>query len=100
MIRDKLRRELATGILLGLACAAAVALVAFLWLHDLRLVACLLGGIGGGVTAAAILGVAMPNILRLLNRNPQVAAGPIALASADMVTLLVYFSFARVIVRA
>ena len=60
---------------------------------------CLLGGIGGGVTAAALLGVAMPNILRLLNRNPQVAAGPIALASADMVTLLVYFSLARLIVH-
>ncbi|HEY2759727.1 MAG TPA: magnesium transporter [Pirellulales bacterium] len=100
MIRSKLRRELATGLLLGLACAAAVALVSYLWLHDLRLVACLLGGIAGGVTAAALLGVAMPNILRLLNRNPQVAAGPIALASADMVTLLVYFSLARLIVHA
>ena len=99
-IRRKLRRELATGLLLGLACAASVAIVSYLWLHDLRLVLCLLGGIGGGVTAAALLGVAMPNILRLLNRNPQVAAGPIALASADMVTLLVYFSLARLIVHA
>ena len=56
---------------------------------------CLLGGIAGGVTTAAMLGVAMPNLLRMFRRNPQVAAGPIALACADMVSLLVYFSLAR-----
>jgi len=27
-----------------------------------------------------------------LQRDPQVAAGPVALASADMLTLLVYFN--------
>jgi magnesium transporter len=31
----------------------------------------------------------------MLRRNPQVAAGPIALASSDAAALLVYFSLAR-----
>jgi magnesium transporter len=31
----------------------------------------------------------------LLQRDPQVAAGPIALAVADMITLLLYFNVAR-----
>ena len=39
--------------------------------------------------------VAMPYLLRLLRRDPQVAAGPIALAAADMLTLLLYFNLAR-----
>ena len=54
-----------------------------------------MGGIVGGVTFAAVVGMAIPNLLRLFRRDPQVAAGPIALAAADMVTLLIYFTLAR-----
>jgi hypothetical protein len=52
--------------------------------------------IAGGVAgAAAVVGLPMPYLLRILKRNPQVAAGPIALAASDMLTLLLEFSFAR-----
>ena len=37
----------------------------------------------------------MPYVLHLLQRDPRVAAGPIALATTDMVTLLIYFNLAR-----
>ena len=90
-----LRVESLTGVLLGLASAAAVAAVAYAWQGDPALAACLLGGIAGGVACAAVIGVAMPNVLRLLNREPQVAAGPIALAATDMATLTIYLSLAR-----
>jgi magnesium transporter len=91
----RLRSELTTGMLLGLACAALVGVIAWLWLGDYRVVLCLLGGIAGGVACAAMIGVAMPNVLRLLQRDPHVAAGPIALAAADLLTLLLYFNLAR-----
>lgn len=94
-ILRKLRLETLTGLYLGLASGAAVAAVALAWLGQVRVMLCLLGGIAGGVTCAAVIGVAMPNVLRWLNREPQVAAGPIALATTDMVTLLIYFSLAR-----
>ena len=44
---------------------------------------------------AAFLGQAIPIGLRLLSRDPRVAAGPITLALADMITLLAYFNLAR-----
>ena len=44
---------------------------------------------------AAAMGVAMPILLRLLRGDPQVAAGPIALAVSDMITLLIYLNLAR-----
>jgi magnesium transporter len=94
MVR-KLRWELWTGLLLGAASGLIVGLVALAWLGRARVALCLLGGIAGGVTGAACLGLAMPHLLRLLRRDPQVAAGPIALAAADMVTLLLYFNLAR-----
>ena len=89
------RHESLTGLLLGAASALAVAVVALAWLGQRTVALAVLGGITGGVTCAAAIGVAMPNVLRLFAREPQVAAGPVALAATDMVTLLIYFSIAR-----
>lgn len=97
---SKLKVEATTGALLGLACAFSVALVATLWLWNPQVSSCLVGGITGGVTCAAVIGVAVPNLLRLLSRDPKVAAGPVALALTDMVTLLIYFLLARFILAA
>jgi len=94
-IFSKLRVESLTGLYLGLACAAAVATVAALWLRQAAVTYCLIGGIAGGVTCAALIGVAIPNVLRWLEREPQVAAGPVSLAATDMVTLMIYFTLAR-----
>jgi magnesium transporter len=94
-IMRKLRAESLTGMLLGCASASMVSVVAWLWLGDWRIVVCLLGGIIGGVTFAAVVGLAMPSILRLLRSEPHVASGPISLAVADAATLLVYFMLAR-----
>jgi magnesium transporter len=95
VIPGKLVRELATGLMLGLAAGAAVALVGLVWLGQARVALCLLGGISGGVAGAATLGAALPVVLRLLGLEPRVAAGPIALAGADVVTILLYLNLAR-----
>jgi magnesium transporter len=89
------RGELATGALLGLASGGVVALVALAWLGQGRVALCLLGGITGGVTGAAVLGIVLPIVLRLLRLEPRVAAGPVALAGADIITILIYFSLAQ-----
>ncbi len=94
-ILGKLRSEIITGLLLGGACGLLVAGVAMAWLGQGKVGMCVLGGIAGGVAAAAVIGVAMPNVLHRLRLDPQVAAGPIALAGSDMTTLLIYFNLAR-----
>jgi magnesium transporter len=91
----RLAPEALTGVFLGGGASILVALVCLLWRHEWQVSLCLLGGIGAGVTCAAVIGMAMPHVLRLLQREPQVAAGPIALALSDMVTLVFYFSLAR-----
>jgi magnesium transporter len=94
-ILSKLRAEVVIGSSLGVACAVLVAAVAALWLGQMHVVFCILGGIAGGVASAAVIGVAIPNLLHRLKLDPQVAAGPVALAASDMVTLLIYFGVAR-----
>jgi len=96
-ILAKLRAEAMIGLLLGGACALLVALVALVWLRQGNVALCILGGIGGGVSAAAIIGVALPNLLHRLRLDPHLAAGPIVLTAADMLTLLIYFNLARVL---
>ena len=95
VLLGRLGRELLTGAILGAACGLAVGLTALVWIGEPRIAWCVLGGIGGGVMIAALFGLAIPNLLRLMRRDPQVAAGPVALALTDMITLLIYLNLAR-----
>jgi magnesium transporter len=95
----RLRTELGTGALLGLASGAVVALTALAWLGNAQVAFALIGGIAGGVTGAAVFGLSLPMALRLLGLEPRVAAGPIALAGADVWTLILYLNLARWLLR-
>jgi magnesium transporter len=99
MLSRRLAGELATGLMLGLAAGGAVGLVGLVWLGQARVALCLIAGIGGGVASAAVLGMAIPFVLRLLRLEPRVAAGPIALAGADVITILLYFNLAHWLLR-
>jgi magnesium transporter len=92
---QRLRGELTTGLLLGAGSGLIVGLVGLVWLGRVRVALCLLGGITGGVAGAAVLGLAIPFLLRLLHLEPRVAAGPVALAGADVITILLYLNLAR-----
>jgi magnesium transporter len=91
----KLWNELATGLFLGLASGSVLAVVALIWLRQFRVALCLVGGITGGVAGAAVLGISIPILLHWLRLEPRVAAGPIVLAGADILTILLYFNLAH-----
>ncbi len=85
-----------TGLLLGVGCAILVGGAAAAWLRDAAVAEVLFAAIGLGVATSAVVGFAVPSVLHRLRWNPQVAAGPVSLAAADMLTLLIYFNLARV----
>jgi magnesium transporter len=90
--------ESLTGLLLGIACGLIVGIVGLIWKGSEDAALSLLIGIGGAVACAAAIGLTMPLVLRLLRCDPQVAAGPLALATTDTVTLILYFSLARSVI--
>ena len=51
------------------------------------------------MVVACLLGVAHSAVLRAAKADPRIAAGPVVLAAADVVTLLFYFGIgARLLV--
>src|SRR5439155_27271356 len=67
----RLRPESLTGLLLGLSTGLLVGAIAAIWQKLAVLFVIVLGGIAIGVTCAAIAGLAVPHLLRLLRRDPQ-----------------------------
>lgn len=92
LLSAALRRELLVAALIGLASGAIVGIVAWLWQRDIAVALVIGGAIWLSMITACLLGVAIPRLIRRLRRNPQVAAGPIVLATADIITLLFYFN--------
>ncbi|WP_437191626.1 magnesium transporter [Planctomicrobium sp. SH527] len=89
------RKELLVSMMLGLACGAAVGVIAIAWKGSLVVALSLFLGIFGGVVFSALIGLSMPFVLRFFSRDPQLASGPMALAISDVVTLIFYFSLGR-----
>ncbi len=88
------RREVATALLLGLACGALVLVIVWIWRNDVR-GACVIGGsIALSLVTACLFGLGVPSVLHWLKLDPKIAAGPVTLALADFFALVFYFTSA------
>lgn len=94
-----LLKEAAVALLLGAACGAIVGGTAWSWKGEPLIGLVIAATIAAAMLNACLLGVAIPAALRALRRDPQVAAGPIVLATADLATLLFYFNLAGLLLR-
>jgi magnesium transporter len=83
-------KEARTAALLGASCGGVVAMVVILWRRD-PLGALVIGSaIAASMVTACLFGVLLPTIVRAARVDPRIAAGPLVLASTDVVTLLFY----------
>ena len=93
-LRESLGRELIVAVMLGLGCGLLVGAISTLWQGGM-LVSLILGGsIALSIVTSCLLGVLLPALVHYLKVDPQIAAGPVVLASADILTLLFYFNIA------
>ena len=93
------RRELATAVLLGVSCGFVVCVIAWAWRHDLRAATVIGGSIALSLVTACALGLAVPSLLHRFNLDPKIAAGPVTLALADFIALVIYFTSAWFVLR-
>ena len=87
-------REISVALLMGIVCGAVASVLALL-LHNNPLIGFALGpAMAIGMSAASLLGTAMPMALDLVNVDPAVASGPLVSTINDSLALAVYFSVA------
>jgi magnesium transporter len=94
-----LRREILTAFLLAVACGALVAMIVYVWHHDMRGALVIGGSIGASLITACLFGLAVPSLLHRWKLDPKIAAGPITLALADFFALTFYFTSAWLVLR-
>jgi magnesium transporter len=88
------RREVVTALLLGVACGLVVSAIVFTWRNDLAGAFVIGGSITVSLVSACVLGLAVPSLLHRFKLDPKIAAGPVTLALADFVALVIYFTSA------
>lgn len=91
------RKEFLTANLLGAACGLLVGAIVATWKHDLPASLAIGASIWLSTISSCLIGVLIPAGARALKLDPRIAAGPVALALADVCTLAVYFSLANLI---
>jgi magnesium transporter len=93
------RREVSTAILLGLACGFVVGTIVWLWRNDFPGAFVIGGSIALSLVTACALGLGVPSLLHRFKLDLRIAAGPITLALADFVALVIYFTSASIVLR-
>jgi hypothetical protein len=93
-LRRRLRREVSTGAMLGLACGVLLTIVAGVWTRSWLLALTLGISLAGGLAAASAFGCLVPWLLRSRSADRRIAGGPLARSLAGLLALFIYFGLA------
>ncbi|OGV45671.1 MAG: magnesium transporter MgtE [Lentisphaerae bacterium GWF2_44_16] len=93
----ELKKQSGLSFLIGLSCAAVVAIIIFLWKGSAMPAVSIAVSILLSLITSCLIGVMIPSLMHSLKLDPKIASGPIALAVADVFTILIYFNMARIL---
>lgn len=97
-LRDVVRKELATGALVGALIATAFLGFAYaVWGNEAVALAVALS-LFATCSTAGLVAMALPYVLHRVGRDPAFGAGPVATVLQDLVSITVFFVLARAIV--
>lgn len=90
-------KELLTGLTIGSVLAVTLFAAAFAWYRTHLIAATISISILIGISVATLSGVLIPYTLYRMNKDPAVSGGPFAAILQDIMSLLIYFSVAMII---
>lgn len=100
--RDLLKyflKEIKIGLILGLACALVLSAVSLIWQRSLILGLIIGLSIFFTIVLACAIGIFIPWMLTKLKMDPAIGAGPLITTTQDVVSLLIYFGFASLMLK-
>lgn len=96
-IRDVVRQEIITGLLVGLAIAAIFLPVAlWQWGYDVASTAAL--ALLAACSMATLVAMALPWLLNKIGKDPAFGSGPLATVVQDLCSILIYFGMVVLII--
>ncbi len=95
--RTALLRDVKTVVLLSGTCGLAVGIVSLLWGEGIAPALVIGGGIFCSVIISSFIGASVPLLLHTLKWDPKVAAGPVVLMFADVLTTAFYLTLATAV---
>jgi len=97
-IRHVLRREVITGLLVGMALALAFFPVGLLAWGDGSVALAVALALLAACSVATVVAMALPPVLQRLGVDPAFGSGPLATVVQDLLSILIYFSVARAVI--
>lgn len=94
-IKKYLLRELKTSFLIALVLAILLSLIAVFWFGSPYFIGIILGAsLFFTVLAAILIGILIPWLLQRLKKDPAIGTGPFATIIRDLLSLVIYFLIA------
>lgn len=96
-IGSYIMRELSIGLILGSIIATTIFVIAYLWYGAPHVAATIGLSILIGISMATLSGILIPYTLQRMNKDPAISGGPFAAVLQDIMSLVIYFSVAVII---
>jgi magnesium transporter len=96
-VRQVVKRELLTGVLVGVTVAAAFYPLALWRWGDFEVAAAAALALLAACSTATIVAMALPYLFDRLGKDPAYGSGPLATVIQDLISILVYFAIATAI---
>jgi magnesium transporter len=93
------RRELVMGLLLGIALGLMTYFRVFLQDHDIMIGIIVATALVATLLTANLIGALMPMVLKKINLDPALTAGPFIATIMDAVGIAIYFQIALLLMR-
>jgi len=95
---DYLLKESIVGLFLGVLFGFCLGIFAAYWLHSVAIAFTIGLATLINLTMAPILAVTIPSIIRRQHSDPALGAGPVATIIQDLLSLLIFFFIASVVI--
>ncbi len=92
VVKRRVLLEFKTVFLLSLTSATAIGLISYFWGGGWGTVGVIGLTLFLAITLSAMVGTIMPIILKVLEKDPKIAAGPVVLMFVDVIATTLYFS--------
>jgi magnesium transporter len=98
-LRQMVRPELLSGLLMGLALSLAFFPVALLRWGDGELAIAVSLSLLAACSVATVIAMTLPWVIRRFGKDPAFGSGPLATVIQDLLSILIYFAIASSVVR-